>query len=491
MMRLVCLSVVVVLAAGSVASAGPVADLLMLHLDETRGTWANDVSAANNNGTLLNGGSWNGGQYGGGALLDGADDHIDCGADASLRVTDAITAEAWFYPLHLGGSPQTVIQKGRDWWAGYQLAVTGSTLQGVIQGASGGQVVYAPGAVTLNDWNHALLTYQSGVGGAVYLNGVATPIANVGDIKWVDTGAGWDYSTRPFLVGEHYGIYRFDGMIDEVAVYGQSLSAADATARYTAGPPLPPPQLPTADGLVLHFDEAGGITAYDATSPANNGTLDNGVGRGAGVYGGAVHFDGVDDRIRVPLPAAQSPTTGLTVEGWFLVDQNPNVDGNNNWRWIFNKGGWGTPFDCILEQNRSLMFSLKVDGDSTHYRWNSGLALPLDEWAHAAWTYDAESGMMRVYVNGVEAAHYIGTTGPLATNDTDFFLSWASGTAFPNGSGAFPGWMDEIALYSRALSQDEVLARYADGPPIFPEPATLAVLAGGVAALAARRRRRK
>ena len=301
-----------------------------------------------------------------------------------------------------------------------------------------------------------------------------------------DSPGSWDYSSRPFLVGEHYGIYRFDGMVDEVAVYGRRLSDTEATARYTGGPPLPPPQLPTADTLVLHFGEPGGNTAYDATSPANDGTLYNGVGRGAGMYGGAVHFDGVDDHIRVPLPAAQSPTTGLTVEGWFLVDQNPNVDGNNNWRWIFNKGGWATPFDCILEQNRSLMFSIKVDG--VHRRWNTGWQLPLDEWAHAAWTYDAETGMMRVYLNGAERSHYIGTTGPLDVNGSDVYLSWPRGTAFPAGNGAFPGWMDEFAIYSRVLSQDEVLARYADGPPIFPEPATLAVLAGGVAALAARRR---
>ncbi|MDZ7618400.1 MAG: hypothetical protein U1E05_15450, partial [Patescibacteria group bacterium] len=51
--------------------------------------------------------------------------------------------------------------------------------------------------------------------------------------------------------------------------------------------------------------------------------------------------------------------------------------------------------------------------------------------------------------------------------DLDLFLSWNS-TANPNHNGAFPGWMDEFALYGYALSGNQILTRYANAPPLGP-----------------------
>ena len=115
----------------------------------------------------------------------------------------------------------------------------------------------------------------------------------------------------------------------------------------------------------------------------------------------------------------------------------------------------------------------------------TGAYLPMDEWTHVAWTYDGGTGMMKVYVNGVERSHSIGTTGDLDTNGLDLFFSWPSGTASPSGNGCFPGYMDELALYDYALTRDQVLARFAGGPPVaVPEPSTIALLLLGLASLA-------
>ena len=709
------------------AMAAPVADLLALGFDEGTGTVAYDSSGLLNDGTLVGGAGWAPGKVGSAADLDGAS-YVTCGNDPSLRVTDAVTVEAWFRPNNVSSSPyyRSIVQKGRDNSAGYYLTQQGTRLGSIVQCASGSSAPFsAYGTISANQWYHGVLTYETKAGGtggsALYVNGsVVGTGPDVGQIKWADPGAGWDYSNNELYVGQHlWNIYRFDGKIDEVGVYSRALSAtevaerynhgggmpvepqapvavyhldeqrsnrivdasgnqnhgtlgydathtpdgkfdngaifdgvgdcatipdspsfdsitegitiegwakltsdpevdpatnnyrmivskgstsgawdivleqsrqtqwsvriddgsgvtrqrwqagpqwpvgdwvhfaysydgatgrmvtyfngtpyvttkptgtivadnypvylsypnnsaiptssgafpgifdevaiysralsdSDILARYNDGPPEPALVLPLADKACFHLNETTGTTAYNALG-SNHGTLGGGFSRGDGMFSNAVHFDGISGHMSAPMPAAVSPTTGLTVEGWFYVDQNPNVDGNNNWRWIFNKGGWATPFDCILEQGRNLNFSLKLDGDPAHYRWNSGKYLPLNEWAHAAWTYDAESGMMAVYINGEGASHFIGATGNLATNDLDFFLSWNSGTAFPIGSGAFPGWMDEVAVYGHALSSTEILARFADGPPRTPEPATFALLGAGALALVRRRRKK-
>jgi hypothetical protein len=85
---------------------------------------------------------------------------------------------------------------------------------------------------------------------------------------------------------------------------------------------------------------------------------------------------------------------------------------------------------------------------------------PLDQWVHYAFVKDATAGVMRIYQNGKIVAEQSGTTGLLmpALVDPllDFFTlgawRWSSGTG-----GYYYGLMDDFRLYSRALSQQEIM----------------------------------
>ncbi len=504
--------------AGPSSHAAPIADVLALHLDESRGSIVLDASGNGNHGRMHYDTTRTTGadaKFGGALSFDGRGDHVAVPDSPSFDAIGAgLTVEGWakltsdpnlgpeynnyrmlFSKGGRGGVFDVVLEQSRNTQFSVRLDDgAGGTIQ---------QRFYVGDPWGIGEWVHFAYTYDGATGTmAAYINGNEhTASRTAGTIA---TNNAPFYLSHPNNSEAQNGQGALPGILDEIAVYSTVLSGADVAERYANGPPQPDLTMsapPPADILVYHLDERRGNVAYDATVFGRHGAVVNGAtfGPSDGMFGGALHFDGVDDHVRAPLPSAESPTSGLTFEAWLYVDQDPDVDAGqpdavNNWRWLFNKGGWATPFDAIFEQDRDITFSLKLDGDPTHYRHRFGQQVPLDEWAHLALTYDAETGMMRYFLNGVEESHPIGTTGDLATNDLDFFLSWPS-VAVPSGHGAFPGWMDEVALYGRALSSDEILARFLDGPPeaLVPEPSTWVLLALGAAAflrLAGRRQRR-
>ena len=95
--------------------------------------------------------------------------------------------------------------------------------------------------------------------------------------------------------------------------------------------------------------------------------------------------------------------------------------------------------------------------------------LPLDTWTHVVGSYDATTGELKMYLNGVLEQTVL-ASGPMDSQPTTPFQ--IGGFQHPPFIGGFfQGQIDEVHLYDRALTAAEVQARTCLEPPAPPGPA--------------------
>jgi hydrogenase maturation factor HypE len=212
--------------------------------------------------------------------------------------------------------------------------------------------------------------------------------------------------------------------------------------------------------LALGFDEPTGLTVNDASGNGNVGTISGATRTSSGLYGGALTFDGIDDSVTINSSSSLVLTGPLTIEAWVFPTR---------------AGDWQTA--VMKEAPNDLRYALyassdngrpsgylKIGGDRSVY--GAG-ALPLGVWSHVALTYDGAT--MRLYVNGVQSGTRA-QTGGIATSTGALRIggntSWGE---------YFQGTLDEIRVYNRALSANEITSDL--NTPITPQVAKLVITA--------------
>lgn len=194
---------------------------------------------------------------------------------------------------------------------------------------------------------------------------------------------------------------------------------------------------------------AGAVIDSDTTLPANNGTAFGGANTTNtdgnykfGIYGGS--FDGTDDYISVP-DSASLRITAYTVELWI----KPNGVPNETWKGLIGKPGRN--FNIWLNSSGYIHHRFHTTSNS-----NEGIpntpdgSIIWDTWNYVAITNDGTTA--KTYINGVEKASGP-VNGTLVVDNTIVYI----GRNLDGSSGNyFNGKIDEVAIYSRALSQSEI-----------------------------------
>jgi hypothetical protein len=113
---------------------------------------------------------------------------------------------------------------------------------------------------------------------------------------------------------------------------------------------------------------------------------------------------------------------------------------------------------------------LRTDGGTTIFDIRAGVAAP-GEWVHFAGVYDRATGAA-LYINGVQVGEGVGDS-PIAA---DWGLGARVGMNIDNAR-PFTGMMDDLSIWKRGLTAEEVVAVMEDGAM----PAGTAVDASGKA----------
>jgi hypothetical protein len=243
-------------------------------------------------------------------------------------------------------------------------------------------------------------------------------------------------------------------------------------------------QVDLSNGLVASYSFSG--NALDASGNGNNGTVTTGHefwGAGTPVlttdrFGNAdnaYYFD-AGGNIEIPYTSIlNSPMMSLS--WWVYMEEQPNND------YMISLDRWNC-FKVNLQDINRVFFTVKVEDPATpgefiySDRDHDGDGLVAEQWYHLAVSFGA--GHMKFYIDGVMVKDWdnvpdaaildisndpvnltIGQDLPTSVYSTDdtspYYVNWG---------GYFKGKLDDINIYNRVLTDEEVTALY-NAPDLF------------------------
>jgi len=206
------------------------------------------------------------------------------------------------------------------------------------------------------------------------------------------------------------------------------------------------------------FEEGAGTTTADVSGNGHPATLVGATWTTAGKYGRAVALNGTSQYLRVDSPGA--PTGDFS---WLVWARPTSLAG---WRGLLEiQTAASTGIELALDEGRPQVWS------SGQLRLTAGGALPVNTWSHVALTRAGST--LTAYVNGVA----VGTSTETAAFNWGScpFLIGVDADSGCTGSlnGHFPGQLDEVRVYGRALSAAEIQA--AMNSPLVSIPPTVSI----------------
>jgi hypothetical protein len=247
----------------------------------------------------------------------------------------------------------------------------------------------------------------------------------------------------------------FDGYLDEVRIYNRLLSSDEINRLYKIGATakfgVANNNGSLTDGLVGYWsfdgkDVAGSdpLTAYDRSGQGNNATSSGSSvpSRVLGRLGQALSFDGANDFLAMN---SVPPVTGdAAVSFWMYTTANPGT--NKAMLYLVNPGSENTDFIVV-----GIDTGGKISADAADTGNGSNQRVATNTWLHIAVTKTA-SNVRQVFVNGVDDTS--NTSSPFGGPTARGFIGSSSGVAF------FNGVIDDVRIYNRALSADEIKRLY-------------------------------
>jgi hypothetical protein len=193
---------------------------------------------------------------------------------------------------------------------------------------------------------------------------------------------------------------------------------------------------------VWHLDDctAGSTILIDSSPTGSNAQRSAGLACAEGISGQGVRFDERRDTLEASSPSAFTLSQAMTVGAWV----NPASAGQGS---IVNKEEPnGLTFELSLDRKK-VTFSVTVQKKRRAQLISSSVAIPLNEWTHVAGSYDGE--FVRLFRNGQQVGQ-VSAPGSIADTSAPIRIGNNRANQF------FPGRIDEVQLFNRALAEFEI-----------------------------------
>lgn len=204
------------------------------------------------------------------------------------------------------------------------------------------------------------------------------------------------------------------------------------------------------DALILYmsFDTIDGKQAIDHSKYENHGEMIGDIKHVKGKFGKALEFHGDQDFVQIPHHETLTVDQDVTVMAWIHTERHTGPN-DGQWQGILAKGNNPRSYSFWTEaKSKCLHFSVgPPNGGGSVCNGE----VKLNEWQHVVAQVD--NGTHRYWVNGQKVGEIGNKPNPPGLEDTSPVVI---GTAGGGNIRWFLGMIDEVRIWNRALSEEEV-----------------------------------
>lgn len=264
--------------------------------------------------------------------------------------------------------------------------------------------------------------------------------------------------STPIYAGAHatIGYNKFEGIVDEIEIFDRVLSAQEVLNLYDAGSSGKCKACITPPSDMISWWDADAILGtfvYDLQGN-HDGALQNGATTTTGQVGDAFYFDGVDDYLQTPL-TINFYADGVSFDAWVRTEDDNGMilcDGGGT------TGGRG--MGLFVEAGKLHLYGTKGTAGFENFHISSSQSIDDDDFhlIAATWTGTTQVDGVKLYLDGALVAS--GTAlASISTGSVPIF----AGSHSMIGYNKFEGMVDEIEIFSRVLTSNEILGLFESG----------------------------
>jgi hypothetical protein len=442
---------------------------------------ANDESGNGNDG-IVNGATITTDRVGMNAkafLFDGNTNHIQIPPSLTLNnFNNAITISSWIYCAGQSGVPSYGNQDLQGIFGpatylindgGFFLRLNDPNFDNInnrrIQYVNGlpGVSITSNSIVDNDSWENIICTYDGNIL-QIYRNGILTDSQIVGGGLTNSLNTSGRYYTIGYCIDWSATTMTqpFNGKLDDIAIYNRALTEQEIQNLYTGTTPEQCTSLPSnlQEGLVGYWPFCG--NANDESGNGNDGTV-NGATLTEDRFGNAnaaYSFDGNTSFIQIN----EDSVFNLLDESSFVCWFNDSVLLSNPGGRVVSKlqealsppAGWVLSIDNVNHGGESNQYKIRFTiGGVQHY---SSLINCQSDWQFLAATYDLET--VKIYLNQDLIYSIAQSSNTILFNSPVIIGSYTYAQPNLDNIETFPGPLDDIGIWNRALTPEEVQELY-------------------------------